>query len=145
MHLFIWQLSVSGSPKLIGLWLHESQNLGMGQNHMGNYGSNLNHQGTAGFSLWFHLPGFHFGYLFLTHSHITNMRGRGVRGRYCQRLAASPSGSIDRLAGCIQLASICLRILFIFPCWFEGESITDGKNTRGLKQMEVGRIVRQLS
>ena len=23
-----------------------------------------NHQGPAGFSLWFHLPGFHFGYAF---------------------------------------------------------------------------------
>ena len=32
-------------------------------------GSKLNHQGTTGFSPWFHLPGFHFGYLFLT-SHI---------------------------------------------------------------------------
>ena len=27
-------------------------------------GSELNHQGTAGFSPWFHVPGFHFGYLF---------------------------------------------------------------------------------
>ena len=25
---------------------------------------------TAGFSLWFHLPGCRFGYLFLTHSHL---------------------------------------------------------------------------
>ena len=33
-------------------------------------GSKLNHQGTTGFSPWFHLPGFHFGYLFLTHSHL---------------------------------------------------------------------------
>ena len=33
-------------------------------------GSKLSHQGTAGFSSWFHLPGFHFGYLFLTHSHL---------------------------------------------------------------------------
>ena len=28
--------------------------------------SKLNKQGTAGFSAWFHLAGFHFGYLFLT-------------------------------------------------------------------------------
>ena len=34
------------------------------------YGSELNHHRTAGFSPWFHLPGFQFGYLFLTHSHI---------------------------------------------------------------------------
>ena len=33
-------------------------------------GSKYNHQGTADFSLWFHLPGFHFGYAFLTHSHM---------------------------------------------------------------------------
>ena len=30
----------------------------------------LNHQGTTGFSPCFHLPGFHLGYLFLTHSHM---------------------------------------------------------------------------
>ena len=28
------------------------------------------HQGTADYSPCFHLPGFHFGYLFLTHSHM---------------------------------------------------------------------------
>ena len=33
-------------------------------------GSKLSHQGTAGSCLWFHLPGFHFGHLFLTHSHV---------------------------------------------------------------------------
>ena len=32
-------------------------------------GSKLTQQRTAGFSPWFHLPGFHFGYFFLTHSH----------------------------------------------------------------------------
>ena len=30
-------------------------------------GSKLNHQGTPGFNPGFHLPGFHFGYPFLTH------------------------------------------------------------------------------
>ena len=33
-------------------------------------GSKLNNWGYASFSLWFHLPGFHFGYAFLTHSHL---------------------------------------------------------------------------
>ena len=33
-------------------------------------GSKLIHQGTAGLSPCFHLPRFHFGYLFLTHSHV---------------------------------------------------------------------------
>ena len=32
------------------------------------YGSKLSHQGTAGFGPCFHLPGFHFGYLFLNHN-----------------------------------------------------------------------------
>ena len=43
------------------------------------YGSKLNHQGTAGLSPCFHLPGFHFGYLFLTHSHFR--RGFQPKGR----------------------------------------------------------------
>ena len=35
------------------------------------YGSKpKNHQGTTGFGPCFHLPGFHLGYLFLTHSHL---------------------------------------------------------------------------
>ena len=33
-------------------------------------GSKLNHQGTTGFGPCCHLSGFHFGYLFLTHSHF---------------------------------------------------------------------------
>ena len=36
--------------------------------HSSGYGSKLNHQGIAGCNPWFHLPGFYFGYLFLTHS-----------------------------------------------------------------------------
>ena len=42
------------------------------------YGSKQNHQGTAGFSLWFHLPGFHFRYAFLTHSHFFYTNGTPV-------------------------------------------------------------------
>ena len=34
------------------------------------YESTLNHQGTAGFGPFFHLPGFYFGYLFLTHTQM---------------------------------------------------------------------------
>ncbi|CAJ1362328.1 unnamed protein product [Effrenium voratum] len=33
-------------------------------------GSTFHHWGTAGLSPWFHLPGFHFGYPFLTHRHF---------------------------------------------------------------------------
>ena len=35
------------------------------------YGSKLNLRGTAGFSHWFHLPGVHFGHLFLTYSQMS--------------------------------------------------------------------------
>ena len=38
--------------------------------HIIGYGSKLHHQGTTGFSPCLHLQGFHFGYLFSTHSHI---------------------------------------------------------------------------
>ena len=38
------------------------------------YGSKLNHQGIAGFGL-FYLPGFHFEYLILSHSHLLNLLG----------------------------------------------------------------------
>ena len=42
------------------------------------YGTKFSHQGTAGFSPWFHLPGFHFGYPFLTHSHF-NLKVKGLK------------------------------------------------------------------
>ena len=40
-----------------------------------------------------------------------------------------PSGAISgfRPPAAAFLASICLRLFFIFPCWFEKESITTGK------------------
>ena len=43
--------------------------------NMNGCGSKLNYQGTAGCSPSFHLPGFHFGYIFLTHSHTWTHRG----------------------------------------------------------------------
>ena len=49
------------------------------------YGSKFNHRGTAGFRTGFHLPGFHFGYLLLTHSEMTP----GV----CGKLGTGPSKS----------------------------------------------------
>ena len=42
------------------------------------YGSKLSHQGTAGFGPCVHLPGFHFGYLFLTHTHTVHVLSRRV-------------------------------------------------------------------
>ena len=53
------------------------------------YWSKLNHQGTAGFCPWFHLPGLHLGYLFLTHSHLNTVEGGQTRRRqqYVSRLS----------------------------------------------------------
>ena len=42
-------------------------------------GSKLHHRGIAGFSPWFHLPGFRFDYLFLT-SHVVPAETLGCRG-----------------------------------------------------------------
>ena len=61
------------------------------------YGSRLNHHRTAGFSLCFHLPGFRFGYLFLTNTHIVthdwalcSLRpGRIARPKHANRAARS--------------------------------------------------------
>ena len=47
------------------------------------YGSKLIHQGTADFSPCFHLPGFHFGYLFLTHSQVKRDRFCLIRACLC--------------------------------------------------------------
>ena len=52
------------------------------------YGSKLNHQGTVGFCLCFHLPGFYFGYLFLTQTLFGSrkyFRDAFVRGRKRRR------------------------------------------------------------
>ena len=54
------------------VWRSRFGLLGLRWKHMG-CGSKLNHQGTAGFSPCFLLPGFHFGYHFLTHSHINGL------------------------------------------------------------------------
>ena len=56
------------SPRKLNPEGPNSTSLGRSRN---GYGSKLNHQGTADFSPCFHLPGFHFGYLCLTHSQIT--------------------------------------------------------------------------
>ena len=41
-------------------------------------GSKLNRRGYAGFSLWFHLPGFHFGTMFLSRSQVWLIHPFGV-------------------------------------------------------------------
>ena len=65
------------SSSLLGAWapfpLPKSSYRCVAPSH--GCGSKLSQEGTAGFSLWFHLPGFHFGYLFLTHSHMASWRG----------------------------------------------------------------------
>ena len=45
--------------------------MGMGQNY-------ATRTWTTGISHWFHLPGCHFGYLFVTQSHITTLVYRRI-------------------------------------------------------------------
>ena len=66
-------------------------NMGMGQNK-------TTRNGTAGFSLWFHLPGFHLGCLFLTHSHTKPImlsqdlsRTRPIRGVFPPKSGLNPT------------------------------------------------------
>ena len=61
--------------------------------------SKLNHQGTAGFGHGFHLPGFHFGYPFLTHSHLKYPRHRlpSTRKTNSGRLISGLIGQRPRL------------------------------------------------
>ena len=64
----------------------------------------MKHQGTAGFSPFSHLPGFHFGYLFLTHSHLSKVKV------YLQALPLLQRGSEH---------GGLLQIIKILPCWKE--------------------------
>ena len=64
-----WAKASHAGPRLSG-WL-SFRIRADSNNSPSGCGSKLIRQGTAGFSLWFHLPGFHFGVtLFLTHSQI---------------------------------------------------------------------------
>ena len=65
------------------------------------YGSKLSHWGTADFSLCFHLPGFHFGYLCLTHSHqaFAADLGRGAGAFRSALAAAQPPHSATAPSG----------------------------------------------
>ena len=68
-------------------------------------GSKFNRRGYAGFGPRFHLPGFHFGTGFLSHSQMVS--------HLCLEFKSSSS------AGTFSLAafefSICLRVFVIFP------------------------------
>ena len=58
--------------------LHDSQHIWLW--------SKLNHQGTAGFSPCFHLPGFHFERLFVTHSTF--------RPKHAPKAIRNPHGAV---------------------------------------------------
>ena len=60
------------------------------------YGSKLNHPATAGFSPWFHLPGLHLGYLFLSHSH---MKGKSLWSAFSMEVTMSFSSLVYRWFG----------------------------------------------
>ena len=61
------------------------------------HGSKLNHQGTAGVGPCFHLPGFHFRYIFLTHSHFLNRLSGAFRG-----MAPAPCAAHNLLLGLLK-------------------------------------------
>ena len=61
-------------------------------------GPKFNHQGTTGLSAWFHLPGFQFGYQFLTHSHFArSVLAAGVL--FFARLGKHALGLFGRAGG----------------------------------------------
>ena len=74
---------------------------------LNRYGSKLNQQGTAGFGPCFRLPGFHFGYICLTHRHVTRAGGQfaplqlqGLRQRAAAGGPASRGGPSPGAAPC---------------------------------------------
>ena len=85
------------------------------------YGSKSNHQGTTGFSQCFHLPGCHFGYLFLTHNQFTSYPHRespniGLGGREAlraEKVRRVRLGSLVSLKG----PHVPQRFLALVWCW----------------------------
>ena len=68
-------------------------------------GSKLNHQGTTGFGPCCHLPGFHFGYLVLTHCQIRIPKGGGmpVKRMFACPMHAPACHSLNSYASIIPL------------------------------------------
>ena len=78
--------------------------------------SKLNHRGTAGFCLWFHLPGFHFGYLFLTHSHLGRLP---VCERFQEGDALPPPSSSTEKSCCHSPVSLSVVCIYIYICIYK--------------------------
>ena len=76
----------------------------------GGCGSKLSHQRTAGFTLCFHLPGFHFEYIFSTHSQVVDTMVRPANPK-ARRLGVLPGGGGGNSSG---------------PLFCIGESISRG-------------------
>ena len=86
------------------------------------YGSRVNQQGTAGFSPWFHLPVFHFGYPFLTHIHFgasaSFMTTLVSSVRFLSQREAEPSDTpVPSAAQYLRLAFIRPRSTNIMAQW----------------------------
>ena len=88
-------------------------------------GSKLDHQGTAGFSPCFHLPGFHFGCLFLTHPQMgmSNLFGWLPFGKPPSKQALIPSTPSLNLGvgfgfmcgSCVHVGGSCQYLLNASP------------------------------
>ena len=78
---------------------------------MGNYEPKLNHQEHAGFSPWFHLPGFHFEYPFLTHSQLGKpFLSFGLQPFLLIRLCVFPPPPLFSLPFCFSPPRVSMHI-----------------------------------
>ena len=68
----------------------------------------INHKGTTGFSPAFHLPGFHLGYLLLTHSQLDGSPGLKVGAKWISQASTVTLG-VKRSMG-IQDKRLCQGI-----------------------------------
>ena len=71
--------------------------------------------GTTGFSPWFHLPGFHFGYPFLTHSHVIVLSGGAAAAR--GTAAGERRLAVERKEVLAQWVRVPKRIRWVVHFW----------------------------
>ena len=81
------------------------------------YGSKKHHQGTAGLSLWFHLPGLHFRFAFLTHSHLKMIKRKGIARIVCCQMSC-PERLLGRFDHCFVNPTLPAHVLaYLLQLW----------------------------